>query len=211
MLANPLSSDPADVQRRADVRQRNVDFNDVLNSVCANYVHCKFDDYLGFNTAFTPAHVSTIDYFHPSVAGQALIAQLAWDAVLPEFCASAPWFVPVGDTDCDGTVTGDVNSGELFIGTDPNDACADTAMLFDERGPAFGEPLSPWVYDTNDDGKATLSDVLAVSPSFNKIKPDPDYDPRFDWNTDDRVTLSDVLSISPYFNKFCYDFFDRLP
>ena len=124
---------------------------------------------------------------------------------------SPPWTVPIGDLDCDGTLAGDASSGEVFIGTDPNDACADTAMLLDERGPAFGEQLSPWPYDVNDDGGATLSDVLAVSPSFNKIKPEPDYDPRCDWNTDARVTLSDVLSISPFFNKFCYDFFDRLP
>jgi lysophospholipase L1-like esterase len=79
MLENPTSTAPADVQRRANVRQRNVDFNDVLHDVCAQYAHCKFDDYLGFDTAFTPADVSTLDYFHPSVAGQALIAQLAWD------------------------------------------------------------------------------------------------------------------------------------
>ena len=108
-----------------------------------------------------------------------------------------------GDPDFDGFVTGDVNSGETFIGTDPNDACADTATRYDERGPAFGEPLSPWPPDINDDGKATLSDVLAFSPAFNKTKPDPAYSPRFDLNTDDRVTLADVLSISPYFNKFC--------
>ena len=90
MLASPLSTDPADVQRRANVRQRNIDFNDVLRDVCLEYVHCRFDDYAGFNTAFTPAHVSTIDYFHPSVAGQALIAQLAWDTGYDLTDATAP-------------------------------------------------------------------------------------------------------------------------
>ncbi len=90
LLADPLSNDPADVQRRANVRQRNMDFNNVLNSVCADYVHCEFDGYLAFNTAFTPAHVSTIDYFHPSIAGQALIAQVAWDSILPDYSTVAP-------------------------------------------------------------------------------------------------------------------------
>lgn len=78
LLADPLSEDPEDVQRRQNVRQRNMDFNDVLHDVCEQYVHCRFDDYTGFNTAFTPSHVSTIDYFHPSLAGQALIAGVAW-------------------------------------------------------------------------------------------------------------------------------------
>ncbi len=90
MLADPLSTEPADLQRRANVRQRNIDFNDVLNSVCAEYVHCKFDGYLGFNTAFTPADVSAIDYFHPSIAGQALIAQLVWDTAFDWTDATPP-------------------------------------------------------------------------------------------------------------------------
>ncbi|MCH7952675.1 MAG: hypothetical protein IIC25_02190 [Chloroflexi bacterium] len=105
MLSDPLSNDAADVQRRANVRQRNMEFNDVLSSVCAEYVHCEFDDYLGFNTAFTPAHVSTIDYFHPSLAGQALIAQLVWDNALPDYTPSptatptpTPTATPVGQT-----------------------------------------------------------------------------------------------------------------
>ncbi|MEX1195700.1 MAG: SGNH/GDSL hydrolase family protein [Dehalococcoidia bacterium] len=79
MLVNPLSTATLDVQRRANVSQRNQEFNDVLFDVCGQYAHCKFDGYLGYTTAFTPAHVSTLDYFHPSIAGQALIAQLAWD------------------------------------------------------------------------------------------------------------------------------------
>ncbi len=78
MLAHPLSTDQADVDRRAAVRQRNIDFNTQLAEVCAQYVHCRFDDNAGFNLAFTPADVSTIDYFHPSVAGQTLAATVAW-------------------------------------------------------------------------------------------------------------------------------------
>ena len=57
--------------------------------------------------------------------------------------------------------------GETFIGTDPTDACADTATLYDERGLAFGESLSPWPPDVNDDGKYTLSDMLSIAPAFN--------------------------------------------
>lgn len=79
MLANPTSMAPADVTRRANVRQRNIDFNNVLHDVCAQYVHCKFDNYIAFNTAFQPGDVSGLDFFHPSLQGQALAAQIAWD------------------------------------------------------------------------------------------------------------------------------------
>jgi lysophospholipase L1-like esterase len=78
LLANPTSMAAADVQRRANVRQRNIDDNTALHDGCAEYVHCRFDNYLAFNTTFTPSDVSTLDYFHPSVAGQALTASLAW-------------------------------------------------------------------------------------------------------------------------------------
>ena len=78
LVANPLSTDPADVQRRANVRQRNMDLNDALHDVCLQYVHCRFDNYLAFNTVFTPSDVSSFDYFHPSIAGQANIAAQGW-------------------------------------------------------------------------------------------------------------------------------------
>ncbi len=78
MLANPTSAAQADVDRRARVRQRNIDFNAQLAQVCAQYVHCRFDNNVGFNTAFTTGDVSTVDYFHPSLAGQALAASVTY-------------------------------------------------------------------------------------------------------------------------------------
>jgi lysophospholipase L1-like esterase len=78
LLANPQSTAAPDVQRRANVRQRNMELNTALHDVCAQYVHCRFDNYLGFNTAFVAGDVSTLDYFHPSVAGQTKIAALSW-------------------------------------------------------------------------------------------------------------------------------------
>src|SRR5436190_16282953 len=40
MLANPLSTAQADVDRRQRVRQREIDFNDTLLRVCAAYHQC---------------------------------------------------------------------------------------------------------------------------------------------------------------------------
>ena len=80
LLANPTSTQAADVQRREAVRQRNVDFNTQLAEVCALYVgRCRFDGNAVFNTAFTASDVSG-DYFHPSISGQAKLAAVSWAA-----------------------------------------------------------------------------------------------------------------------------------
>jgi len=78
MLANPNSTAQSDLDRRARVAQRNRDDNDAIAAVCAQYVHCRFDNYAAYNVAFTTSDVSTRDYFHPSVAGQAKAAATAW-------------------------------------------------------------------------------------------------------------------------------------
>jgi lysophospholipase L1-like esterase len=80
MLANPTSTDQADVDRRARVLQRELDFNAALQSVCATYSHCRYDNGAVFNTVFTASDVTTRDYFHPSVAGQAKLAAVSWSA-----------------------------------------------------------------------------------------------------------------------------------
>jgi len=81
LLANATSTAQADVDRRALVRQREIDFNSALANVCAQYTQCKFDGNTGFNTAFSTGDVSTRDYFHPSVSGQALLASREWSAI----------------------------------------------------------------------------------------------------------------------------------
>ena len=78
MLAYPFSNLPGDVARRARVRQRNIDYNTQLAQVCAAYVQCRFDGNAVFNTAFVRSDVTTRDYFHPSVNGQAKLAAVTW-------------------------------------------------------------------------------------------------------------------------------------
>lgn len=78
LLANPTSTATADEERRVQVRQRVEEFDSVLQSVCAKYTQCKYDNGAGFKTQFATNDVSTRDYFHPSVEGQALIASIAW-------------------------------------------------------------------------------------------------------------------------------------
>ena len=80
MLANPGSTAPADEERRQRVRQRIVDYNGVLATVCAQYVMCSFDGNAVFEYPFQPRHVSTWDYFHPSLEGQRVLADVTWNA-----------------------------------------------------------------------------------------------------------------------------------
>jgi PKD repeat protein len=85
LLANPTSTQTADVQRRARVAQRNVDFNQVLFEVCDAAPSCEWDGWAAYNTTFTANDVSA-DYFHPSIAGQAKLAAVSW--------AAGPWSAP---------------------------------------------------------------------------------------------------------------------
>jgi lysophospholipase L1-like esterase len=80
MLANAGSNASADVARRERVRQRNIDYNTQLAAGCAVYFMCRFDGNAVFNTAFVRSDVSTRDYFHPSIAGQAKLANVTWAA-----------------------------------------------------------------------------------------------------------------------------------
>ena len=81
LLAAPTSTAQADVDRRARVAQRNVDFNAVLAEVCAlpTSQPCRTDGGAVYNTAFAASDVSR-DYFHPSAAGQAKLASVSWSA-----------------------------------------------------------------------------------------------------------------------------------
>lgn len=80
MLANPTSTSQADFDRRARVLHREVDFNAVLQSVCAQFTRCRYDGGAVFGTTFTASDVTTRDYFHPSIAGQAKLAAVTWAA-----------------------------------------------------------------------------------------------------------------------------------
>src|SRR6266542_999616 len=78
MLADPLSTDQADLDRRESVRQREMDYNAALAEVCAHYTQCLYDGGAVFDADFTAADVVIWDYFHPSIAGQAKLAAGTW-------------------------------------------------------------------------------------------------------------------------------------
>ncbi len=109
LLANPLSTEQADVDRRAAFRAQVIAYNGALADVCAEFKRCLFDNNAVFNSAFTTADVATVtntgglnifpfnvipvfgdgypnstaDYFHPSLQGQVKLAETSWDATFP--------------------------------------------------------------------------------------------------------------------------------
>lgn len=80
MLADPRSTDQADVDRRARVRQRVADYNAALAAVCATHATCRYDGGAVFGYPFRLSHLSTWDYFHPDTDGQAVLAEVTWQA-----------------------------------------------------------------------------------------------------------------------------------
>jgi lysophospholipase L1-like esterase len=106
LLANPLSTEQADVDRRAAFRAQVIAYNGALAEVCAEFKRCLFDNNAVFNSSFTAADVATVtntgglnifpfnvipvfgggfsnstaDYFHPSLQGQHSLAEISWTA-----------------------------------------------------------------------------------------------------------------------------------
>jgi lysophospholipase L1-like esterase len=80
LLANPRSTATADVQRRQQVADQVVADNATIASVCKQFTQCHYDGGAAYNVQFTTSDVTTRDYFHPSVSGQAKAAAALWAA-----------------------------------------------------------------------------------------------------------------------------------
>jgi lysophospholipase L1-like esterase len=70
----PTNSEAA----RQLVVQRELAFNAILAEVCGRYANCRFDNNGIFNFDFQASQVSTLDFFHPSLAGQTVLARMTW-------------------------------------------------------------------------------------------------------------------------------------
>lgn len=82
MLADPLDESAATQDRRAAVEARVVEFNAALAAVCAEFARCFTDGGAVYENEVTLADLSPVDYFHPSVQGQAQIASATWEAAV---------------------------------------------------------------------------------------------------------------------------------
>ncbi len=78
MLADPLDTGAAAERRRSAVRERVVAYNEVLREVCVRDERCRYDGGAVFEHPFGAAQLSPWDWFHPSVEGQARLADIAY-------------------------------------------------------------------------------------------------------------------------------------
>jgi len=73
-----------DRQNSEDDRQQVVlrerELNAALEQVCGKYSNCLFDRLATYNVRFTADEVSSLDYFNPSLEGQAALADVTWAA-----------------------------------------------------------------------------------------------------------------------------------
>jgi len=73
-----LSSSNTEADRQ-QVVIREAEFNQVLADVCASYLdYCRWDGGALYQYAFRASDVSQLDYFHPSISGQAKLADITW-------------------------------------------------------------------------------------------------------------------------------------
>jgi lysophospholipase L1-like esterase len=157
MLANPLSTDQADIDRRARVLQRVIDFNTQLAQVCAQYGQCRFDNNAVFNLDAVGSDVSTVDYYHPSVLWQTKVAQL----LAPQLGLS-PTIGSETLLAVEGAAPGDVAAA--FDGTNYLVVWSDSTDLYGVRTDATGAPLGS-VYHSTAPGTQYHPDVAFDSRS----------------------------------------------
>ncbi|MFC8091076.1 SGNH/GDSL hydrolase family protein [Streptomyces sp. NPDC057301] len=81
MLGDADSLTAAANQRRETVQERVEAYNDVLEQVCAKDRRCRFDDGAVYEFRFGGKQLSQWDWFHPSVNGQARLAEIAYRTV----------------------------------------------------------------------------------------------------------------------------------
>lgn len=74
-----LNANNTEAQRQQVVAQEVAD-NNVLATVCAQFTNCRWDGLAAYNTQFPAGDVSTVDYFHPNIQGQNLVASVSWSA-----------------------------------------------------------------------------------------------------------------------------------
>jgi lysophospholipase L1-like esterase len=66
--------------QRQQVVTRELAFNQILADVCAKYSRCRWDNKAVYNYSFSTSQVSSLDFFHPSLSGQAALARVSWAA-----------------------------------------------------------------------------------------------------------------------------------
>jgi len=78
IMTEPTSEAAKAKERRQAALTAEEGYNSTLESICAATANCQYDNGALFAASFVASEVSTNDYFHPSITGQASLAALAW-------------------------------------------------------------------------------------------------------------------------------------
>ena len=92
--------------------------------------------------------------------GWVQVGSITFDVIAAPSPSPSPTPPPPPDPESDFDGDGFTYSVEIFVGTDPNDACSNTSVLNDEAVDAFPP-------DLNDDQQVTLADTLLFNHYFN--------------------------------------------
>lgn len=157
LLADPQSTDPDDIARRAEVAQRNVAFNTQLAEICADYERCRFDNNAVYNTEFVASDAAG-DYFHPSISGQAKLAAVSWSAGY--WAGGPPPAATVSIGDLAGSATARKGGWTASV----------TVLVVDEAGAPVGAAAVSGSWTTGSNGGCTTSAAGTCSFSLNVAK-----------------------------------------
>ena len=94
MLADPLDNSATAQSRRSTVENRVDQLNIAIAAACAAVLNCTYDDDAVHSMKITMDDISTRDYFHPSVAGQAKIADATRAKVVAKGVLEGPSAAP---------------------------------------------------------------------------------------------------------------------
>ena len=154
------------------------------NIVWRDYRYLNPDIYFG-NLSSNNERQITVNHgaqWNPVISGNNIVWQ--------DYRDGYPWGIYLyilGDTDQDGFQ----DNVELYIGTDPYDACPDNPTDH------------AWPPDFNNSRKVDIVDEGFFRLVFLSQKGDGKYIKRYDLNADDRINILDVGATRPYFNKTC--------
>src|SRR3990172_2831022 len=86
---------------------------------------------------------------------------------------------------------------EIFLGTDPNQACSLTTDLNDENP-------DPWPPDFDDNQTLNIAALVPFKTAFGAVDPsDPAYSARYDLNMNGAVNIADLVPFKPFFEMSC--------
>ncbi|MBT2523531.1 SGNH/GDSL hydrolase family protein [Arthrobacter sp. ISL-28] len=74
-----LNGSNTEAERQLVVQRLQV-FNEILAQTCSRFDNCRWDGGAVYGYKYSASEVSTVDFFHPSLGGQAALAELTWNA-----------------------------------------------------------------------------------------------------------------------------------